>query len=536
MPDRVISMTTRMFTMTGMQKFIGSTWRGLMVALCCLLAYGALAMVPEADTGKARVDIIRIDGLKAFGKLERPSVTYYHQRHTEALAAKNKDCTACHLLQENRLVFKFMRLEDAAKQAVMNVYHDNCIECHRATAAAGEKSGPVVCAACHVEKEVASAWQPIGMDKSLHYRHVKARENKCEQCHHEYDEAAKKLVYVKGREGTCRYCHQEEKKENRISWQGAAHLDCVNCHRTQLAQNKDAGPITCSGCHGAAEQQLIETLENVPRIQRNQPDVVLIRAHPADAAEPPPPTRLNAVPFDHLAHEAANDTCRVCHHADLNACVSCHTTAGVEKGGYVNLQDAMHRIRADASCIGCHTRRQAEPACAGCHAAMPDNAAADQTGCLSCHMELPSGMEPMPDDKTLARMLLDSRRPVQGTYDQKDIPDIVEIGGLSQKYDPVKMPHRRMVNKLTANIADNELAANFHRGPGTLCQGCHHNSPASTKPPKCISCHGKPFDERDPMKPGLMAAYHVQCMGCHKDMGIERPVATNCTACHRAKI
>ncbi len=39
-----------------------------------------------------RADIIDIDSMKVFGKLERPSVTYLHQRHTEALAKKNKDC------------------------------------------------------------------------------------------------------------------------------------------------------------------------------------------------------------------------------------------------------------------------------------------------------------------------------------------------------------------------------------------------------------------------------------------------------------
>jgi hypothetical protein len=29
-----------------------------------------------------------------------------------------------------------------------------------------------------------------------------------------------------------------------------------------------------------------------------------------------------------------------------------------------------------------------------------------------------------------------------------------------------------------------------------------------------------------------MAAYHRQCMECHKAMGISKPVSTDCTACH----
>jgi DnaJ-class molecular chaperone len=85
------------------------------------------------------------------------------------------------------------------------------------------------------------------------------------------------------------------------------------------------------------------------------------------------------------------------------------------------------------------------------------------------------------------------------------------------------------------NINKNKLANYFHHEEGTVCQGCHHNSPAAKEPPKCVSCHGKPFNAKDPFKPGLMAAYHRQCMECHKAMGIKKPVSTDCTACHQKK-
>ncbi|MFO7708505.1 MAG: hypothetical protein R6V84_10065, partial [Desulfobacterales bacterium] len=49
------------------------------------------------DTDAPRADIIRIDGLKQFGSLERPAVVFLHEKHTQALAPKNKDCAACHL-------------------------------------------------------------------------------------------------------------------------------------------------------------------------------------------------------------------------------------------------------------------------------------------------------------------------------------------------------------------------------------------------------------------------------------------------------
>ena len=46
------------------------------------------------DAPEIRADIIRIDSMNVFGKLERPSVTFLHQKHTEALEKKNKDSEA----------------------------------------------------------------------------------------------------------------------------------------------------------------------------------------------------------------------------------------------------------------------------------------------------------------------------------------------------------------------------------------------------------------------------------------------------------
>ena len=95
------------------------------------------------------------------------------------------------------------------------------------------------------------------------------------------------------------------------------------------------------------------------------------------------------------------------------------------------------------------------------------------------------------------------------------------------------MPHRQIVQALVKGIGDSKLAAYYHADPGTICQGCHHNSPIAKKPPQCGSCHGKPFDEKKPHTPGLLGAYHIQCMGCHAEMGIEKPVG--CTECHKEK-
>jgi hypothetical protein len=88
-------------------------------------------------------------------------------------------------------------------------------------------------------------------------------------------------------------------------------------------------------------------------------------------------------------------------------------------------------------------------------------------------------------------------------------------------------------------MKDSPLANYFHSDSGTMCQGCHHNSPLSKTPPTCMSCHPKQvgkasFDAREANRPGLLAAQHGQCMSCHKDMAV-KPVATACLECHKEK-
>jgi hypothetical protein len=512
------------------------TLAALMLALAILSVQGSAPSAPTADDpGRPRADIIRIDGLKQFGALERSAVVYLHEKHTQVLSKKGKDCSACHLSDQKYLSTKFKRLKDTSKKEVMGVYHDNCTACHRETAAAGETSGPVVCAGCHQERVVASSWAEIGMDRSLHYRHVKAQDKKCEACHHEFDPVAKKLVYAKGKEGTCRYCHLDQTVENVRSMRLASHTQCIDCHRKRLAQNQDAGPATCSGCHDAGMQKKIAKVKDIPRLERGQPNTALIQAVRRDGQKVDPFTRLNVVPFNHIGHETYADSCRVCHHASMDACGKCHTLEGSKDGNFVKLQTAMHRVTASASCMGCHEGFKADKRCAGCHASMPRNDTADLRGCGSCHAPRPPAATPQTEPKAMAAMMLEARTPVTATFADADIPENVEIRVLSKQYEGAKLPHRKIVQTLVKNIQASKLAGYFHRDPGTVCQGCHHNSPVAKKPPACSSCHGQPFDSRNLSRPGLQAAYHLQCMECHTNMGIEKPVATNCTGCHKEK-
>ena len=523
-------------------------WIGLwaVVAMIALFGIGLCwaALVPES-TPPERADLITIDTLATFGTLERPPVNFLHEKHTRAIEGLGKDCGTCHETEKERLSPKFKRLKDTDKDTIADIYHDECIGCHREVKGQVERTGPITCGECHVRTpEIASSRQTMGMDKSLHFRHVKATDKKCETCHHEFDEKEKKLFYAKGKEGSCRYCHRQETEENRVSFRLASHLSCLTCHRKNLAEKKTSGPVRCLGCHDADAQNAIARLDEVPRMERNQPDTVFVRfsTEPEksdDGGNPPQATRMNVVAFNHKGHEQYNDTCRVCHHENINACASCHTPLGAKEGDFVRLQEAMHRIDAGQSCVGCHNREKSEKECAGCHGAMPQAAALNRSTCNTCHLELPdllAGQATKPNNNLMASVVLKSRSLTSGTFNEADIPEKVMIDSLVDLYDGVELPHRRIVKVLMNNIKENQLAGYFHQDKGTLCQGCHHNSPPSKKPPACGSCHGlKEVEVSQPTKPALVGAYHQQCIGCHQRMTLAKPDTRDCTNCHIEK-
>jgi class III cytochrome C family protein len=498
--------------------------------------YGATG--PTSPSGPERADVILIDAMTVFDSLERPPVEFLHDKHSQAVEKLGKDCSVCHLKEKekDRLSIKYMRLEDTKKETVMNLYHENCIACHNEQLSAGKESGPLVCAGCHGEAlKTASNWQAIGMDSSLHYRHVKATKQKCETCHHEYDETAKKLIYTKGKEGTCRYCHRAQTEENRVAMRWASHMACVDCHVKTTQKNQTAGPIQCAGCHEPSQQKMIEVVKDVPRMEMKQPNAVFVSTGAKKVGTAAP--IMKQVPFDHKAHETYNNTCRGCHHASLTSCSECHTQDGKKDGNWIKLEQAMHGTKAEASCIGCHAKTKGAKECAGCHSFMTAIKQPPQSFCASCHQA------PVPEDGMMtpeqasaaAEAKLGARTPVTSTYDVQDIPEKVTIKALSKDYEPVELPHRKIVLKLVENAKSSPLAKYFHAEVGTLCQGCHHNSPAAKKPPLCGSCHGKPFNESNLFRPGLMAAYHQQCMGCHDQMGIEKPANRDCKGCHKEK-
>jgi hypothetical protein len=511
---------------------------GIVLIIVILVAVGAVkANYPVNGPRITGADLIFIDSMKTLGPLERAPVPFFHSLHTAALASTDRGCKTCHLTDaKGHLSTKFKRLTDANRQKVTDIYHINCIGCHHKLADQGQKSGPQICGGCHQDNpSVASTWRKITFDKSLHYRHIKALGENCERCHHEYDKQAHKLVHIKGQEGACIYCHKDKPVGNTLALEQASHLQCIGCHRDRRAAHQKAGPVECVGCHDADYQKDIAVVKSVPRIQRDQPDVVLIRSDEATPPNGTDPAAMFPVPFDHKAHETYNSSCKVCHHASLQSCGSCHTNAGTKQGGQVKLVDAMHKVTSPSSCVGCHRLKQRAPACRGCHGFIATTDKPAQQSCKVCHFApLPSDIAATDTHQLAqaARDLLQRRDSELSTHVAYQMPDKVTIGKLSNNFEPVVFPHGKMVNALIARTRGSKLADYFHSQPGTLCQGCHHNSPPEEKPPLCSNCHGETIAAGDAFRTGLEGAFHQQCLGCHKAMGVKYPGIRDCKACH----
>ncbi len=502
----------------------------MMLLVIPVFLYGNIekkANVHEKDPliSKSFEDRLTISEMKAFGKTQKPYVSFPHGNHVKTLETAGKDCKACHEEHDGKMIFTFMRPETSldsiiSKQELMDNYHNNCIGCHEKTAAKNEKTGPVTCGQCHLEEGVPDQpWASAGFDNSLHYRHIKAAQTQqnsdmaktCKQCHTD----CKTGIYEKNKEQSCRYCHLEQTQKDVSSFKAAGHSICVNCHLATIAGKKKAGPVSCKGCHDINELNKIEKVASIPKLDRNQPEKLLIKTGnaPIDESEK---SRMKFVSFDHTRHEQNNATCRACHHADLNKCSKCHTLEGSKDGKQVTLDMAMHAAGSKTSCIGCHDERKSQKECAGCHELIRKTIRKKDQTCNACHTENLSMVK-----KTIN---------YPETY--KDLPEKIEIKYLTDKYEAANFPHRMIVEKISSNIKGSSLANHFHNNEKTLCQGCHHNSPESENPPKCNHCHDDSLNRKDMTKPGLEGAYHIQCMDCHKQMGIEKQ---GCTDCHKEK-
>ncbi len=505
--------------------------------VCRLGAAGLLFVVACHETSHGHVhhhEARHVDGAtivlelpEELGTPERPIVEFDHASHASALGQNS--CLECH-----EPVKLSPRLRTKAPEGVsprikgmddpedlddaMEAYHELCIGCHDRRGIEGEPSGPAACGECHVRRhgEAEPERLPLRFDYSLHQRHSRVEEDRCETCHHVYDEASKQLTHRPETEEACDSCHGEHDEDRRLSLENAAHTDCIGCHRDRRARGQDSGPETCDGCHGAEARGQFEQLDEITRIKRAQPDLRWIKADGATS---------NLVGFDHKSHESPSisSSCSSCHHHALKACRDCHTLDGNEVlGGGITLEQAFHKADSSRSCIGCHQRRiQNDGNCMSCHHAM--EAGPTKSSCRICH----NGPAP---ERAAAMAVETALRitPLVIPETSDDFPEEVVIDVLAQTYEPSKLPHREIVEAMDKVVRPSRLAVRFHGGQPVPCSGCHHESPEGTRPPPCRACHTDAARPPADM-PALDSAYHRQCIGCHQQMGIDE---TGCTDCH----
>jgi hypothetical protein len=84
------------------------------------------------------------------------------------------------------------------------------------------------------------------------------------------------------------------------------------------------------------------------------------------------------------------------------------------------------------------------------------------------------------------------------------------------------------VQKIMDGMKDDAMAAYSTPAPTPSAPAAHTTAPLRPTAQVCqLPRQGRrPLNEA---KPDLKTAYHQQCIGCHTEMGIEKPAATACT-------
>lgn len=300
------------------------------------------------------------------------------------------------------------------------------------------------------------------------------------------------------------------------------------------------------------DSAIAQTLEAT---ESGAPSAIVI--FPAGSQPSPTAAGMAPVAFNHVVHEKwmarTKQDCLVCHHTgDAIACTNCHTVQGSAEANNVTLYQAMHepnikprKENTPNSCVSCHIAQTSQRNCAGCHEQLVRGARTKSSWCKVCHTITPSmtvdqmlagmnGKLPEAENEKLAAETALSRVPTQ-YWSPMAGPYKTDIDTLKGKYEACNFNHRHHVQSMYDRISDSRLAGAFHTGKATVCMTCHHNSPASARPPKCVSCHTEEIDRLNPGQPRLMAAFHLQCMSCHKDMQVARPLNTDCTTCHKLR-
>jgi len=137
------------------------------------------------------------------------------------------------------------------------------------------------------------------------------------------------------------------------------------------------------------------------------------------------------------------------------------------------------------------------------------HAAIDKLPCNSCHIcDKPT--EKYPCLRACPRT---SAVAVTRELSRKRAPELVILDQLAEIYLPVPFDHEGHAEM--ADMTDG-------------CAVCHHYTPEGAAHPACKSCHKTSADTEDIRNPSLKAAYHRQCMSCHREWSGE----SQCVSCH----
>lgn len=121
-----------------------------------------------------------------------------------------------------------------------------------------------------------------------------------------------------------------------------------------------------------------------------------------------------------------------------------------------------------------------------------------------------------------------------------DMPGVVVLDSITDRYEPVRFDHREHV-EMTDTCGE---CHHQHGAEKTLtCRECHKIDPSAfrksvgtSKFSACKECHVEPARADNLNIPGLKAAYHRACFGCHREVGSVGVDPKGCTeTCHEKR-
>lgn len=120
----------------------------------------ALTVLGWLSVSHAQESEIVLDNANAYGRDQRPVVTFSHERHMDMF-----DCLDCHHdfdngenvldedeLEEGNPAIRCASCHDShSTPDLERAYHLQCLGCHRQTRIDGQAAGPELCGGCHIK-------------------------------------------------------------------------------------------------------------------------------------------------------------------------------------------------------------------------------------------------------------------------------------------------------------------------------------------------------------------------------------------------